>query len=416
MKIDKFKGLNTQQPAEELEDGEFRELENLYVTDGFKLKQRPAVEELIGGDFHSLYESSQGTFVVSADTLYLINEVAQLTPVKTGLTPHTPLHYTEVAGSVYFSNASDKGRITNGQYEIWGLSRPSLAGCTSSVGGGKLSAGRYMVYITYLLSSWEESPASEPEVIQVEDNSSLVVVYTDVPDSAVKVNIYMTGANGTEPRLVAQSNNLSGQIILFDSLGTAPLQTLDISEPPLSDGLSYFNGRITGFFENVLWYTEPLAYSRYRPSTNYYLFPGPITMVEAVDTGLFVGADQTYFLAGADMSQLQQQVVDSSIPVKMSSIVAAKDDIPAFEKESGKIVAMWLSNAGFMAGLPDGTCLRLTEDKVSFPVGENGSMSVVKQNGIIQVLGLLREPSNETNTFGVSDRLTAQVFRNGIQI
>lgn len=414
MKIDKFKGLNTRQPAEELEKGEFRQLTDLYVTNGQKLKQRPAAELLVAGDFHSLHEWSNGTVVVKDGTLYAIDDTGDLTVLDLNVTAHETMSYVEVNNKLYYSNKNENGVIINGERQDWGLDFPDIYLCQT--GSGSMAAGRYMVFLTYTSANGEESPASAPYEVEAPANASLSVHFKDVPDTASTVNVYMTGPNGSEPFLVTQTSDLSSPVEVYSSMGTAPLMTLDYVKPPTSHIIRYYNGRIVGAFDNVLWYTDALAYNRTNMATNYYLFPEEITMIEPVMTGIFVGSDQTYFLSGNDCDALEQHDVDETVPITHTSLTVDAAEIPLLGENTVGKAAIWLSSAGFMLGLENGAVRRLSEDKISFPVGDTGAMQLVKQNGIIQLLGTLREPSDDTNTFEVSDRVTAKVFRNGIQI
>ena len=164
----------------------------------------------------------------------------------------------------------------------------------------------------------------------------------------------------------------------------------------------------------VIWYTDPLAYGLVRKSKNFFMYPSDVTIMEVVDDGFFVVADRTYFLKGKAASDMTQDRALKATGVRGTGMVFDMQDFG--DGESAGDVAVWMSNRGVVAGLPDGSVQLLTERKVTFPVADQGAMALIKRDGLAQLVSTLKEPNDDRDSFSMGDRVTAEVRRNGVVI
>lgn len=411
-KIEKFLGLNTQDAPEALVKGEFREALNLYVTNAQQMAQREAPALITAGDFHSLETIGELTLIVQEQKLLSVDSAGVTTELFDGLTAHEAMSYEEYNGDIFFSNGIDAGMIQDGVVAPWGMELPAPPATVAA--DGSMPAGKYVVYVAYQDTEGAESVASLPARVQLYAQGGINVIFPKFPSYAEIVNVYVTLHDGVVAYLNKQVPVAQTSVLITAEGGTAELTSLDMMPAPPSRIVRKYGGRLIGATGSMLWFTDPYNPRRYRPAENYYLFPVEITMVEVVDTGVYIGADKIYFLEGPDMLNMKQIIADTSPAIFGTGMTLDSAYMPLLETNG--TLALWLSGKGFMAGANSGEAVPLSENKVTFPVATEGAMAFLKQNGTTQLLSLMREPADDSNTFGMQDRVIATVIKNGVQI
>ena len=415
IKIKKFLGLNTMARDEELKPGELRKAENLDVTDSLRLRRRPGYTKVQAGRYHSLWSCDVGAFIVSGDTLYEVDDEGATTAIRSGLTQNAPMAYEVVNNMVFYSNGKEIGKIVEGVHFDWGVEQPDAAFTLTSVGGA-LRPGFYQVRLTYKNVYREESAASDPLTIDTSIQGGIKVSNIPQPASAEveTVCVYITHSDDSvfylarEIPVGVNSTTVSG-----GTFGNE-LKTEFLSPPPPCSMIRYYNGQLYMVDGPVIWYTDPLAYGLVRKSKNFFMYPSDVTIMEVVDDGFFVVADRTYFLKGKAASDMTQDRALKATGVRGTGMVFDMQDFG--DGESAGDVAVWMSNRGVVAGLPDGSVQLLTERKVTFPVADQGAMALIKRDGLAQLVSTLKEPNDDRDSFSMGDRVTAEVRRNGVVI
>ena len=415
IKIKKFFGLNTMARDEELKPGELRKAENLDVTDSFRLRRRPGYTQAQSGRYHSLWGCEVGAYVVSGDTLYEVDEDGVTTAIRTGLTQDAQMTYATVNNEVYYSNGKERGKIVQGAHYDWGVEQPNGSFSLAS-GAGALRPGFYQARLTYVNTFGEESAASESLGVMLSAQGGVAI--TDIPQptssEVTRIRVYVTQADDSVfyladdiPVGVFSTNQASGV------LGNE-LKTEFLSPPPPCSLIRYYKGQLYLVDGPCVWYTDPLAYGLVRKAKNFFMFPSDVTIMEVVNSGIFVVADKTYFLAGDTASGMRQTEALNATGVRGTGMVFDAQDFG--DGEATGDVAVWMSNRGVAAGLPDGSVQLLTERKVAFSVADQGAMALIKRDGLVQLLSTLEEPNNDRENFSMGDRVTAEVRRNGVVI
>ena len=143
---------------------------------------------------------------------------------------------------------------------------------------------------------------------------------------------------------------------------------------PLPAGrcLAFYRGRIYVAANNVLYISDPLS-DFFDTRTGFRTFEADIEMVLAVDSGLYVGADKTYFLAGLSPEEFQRAEVSDDRPVYGTG---------ATKKHNGKIVAMWTTKNGIYAGNEGGTVRNVTDGRYRPGDYSMGSASFLRTSGV----------------------------------
>lgn len=158
------------------------------------------------------------------------------------------------------------------------------------------------------------------------------------------------------------------------SLGLRPL--------PPGDILAFLNGRLYSASGAFLYYSEPYMFGTYNPGRNYIQFPAPITMVEPCQNGVFVSADQTYWIAG-DPSVAELNPV---LPYK--AIPGTSGQVPNSNS------CFWLSERGIVMGSQTGEVKNLQEDKVATGSADAGASLFREVDGVKQIIAPVFGPQD----------------------
>lgn len=175
-------------------------------------------------------------------------------------------------------------------------------------------------------------------------------------------------ANGYEKGLVR--NRLSYDWEDQDYVGPATYKVF--TNPLIGHLIEIWNGRSLVAVDDVIWYSEPFAYGRFRLAANYIPLSGRIRLMRGVKGGVYASDDKAiYFLPGNDM-------------VGLGSI--KKADYPAIEGtdkmiEGSKIgsgelqdrCVVFASTKGICIGGPEGYFKNVTERKLTYPTAIRGT-------------------------------------------
>lgn len=413
-KFEKFIGLNNVDEEEALSTRELRVALNVDITDRGFIKRRKGYTQLQSGSFHSLWSEGGVALVVSGDSLYSIDPNMELSLVRSGLALGRTLSYAYVDGNVYYSNGIVTGRVDNGlQDQTWGVEMPNSPVLTAVSGG--FEPGSYLVKLTFVDASGVESGASQYAYINLQDGQAVSVgLPTALSQTIEHINVYRTPTNGERYYLAATVPYGTANVVLSSESSAVQLETDGLYPVEPGHVVGEYNGRIYVFNGKALYFTEAMGYNSMRLADNFFLYPVNITDVIIARDGIFVGADKTYFLGGADPAEMEQNTASVSVPVRGTSIVVDGSSVEAIDATED--VPMWVSDYGFMAGLPGGNVVELTRKKVDFPVGPTGTSHVVNSEGISKLITVLKSPAAKANNLGFGDRVTAEVRRNGVVI
>lgn len=151
-----------------------------------------------------------------------------------------------------------------------------------------------------------------------------------------------------------------------------PRTTKAFSGPPTGHLLEFYNGRIFIAADNILWYSEPFAYSWYNKAANYIPFVGRLRMVRAVATGLYVSTEtKTYYLGGEQPLEFKLMEV-ADYPAQLGSDCMVPGSRIHGLDYAGSVV-MWTSTHGICVGSINGQFINLTEEKLALPNTNQGA-------------------------------------------
>jgi len=115
-------------------------------------------------------------------------------------------------------------------------------------------------------------------------------------------------------------------------------------------------------------------------------FSSTITMIRAVDDGLYVGTDVgTYFLAGTDPSKMQLTLASPDpVPAQGTDVAIRSDEITQKYNPAGAVI--WTSTRGVVFGLSGGIVLQPTKDRVALDASASRGAAVLLGRRYVVVL------------------------------
>jgi hypothetical protein len=320
----------------------------------------------------------------------------------------THMAYLDLNGRTYYTNGVITGQMEPDGTDIaWGVPRPHTQPNLSQGTSGELFAGSYQVAITYVSDTGEESGTGLAAEIEIAaDNSSIILSdFPPSPSVADFIRVYVSNLDG---RGLYRINDLHPAATTYEidkvsnSAGIR-LQTQFGMEPPPGDILEYHNGRIYIANDNILWFTEPLRYGIVKPMKGFLQFPKRITIVKAVDDGIYICSDRTYWISGVDTPQFHQREV-----LPYGGVFGTGLNIPNFD------AVAWFSKRGIVFGGENGEVLNIMQDRVAVAEHGYGAMLWREHKGLRQIVADLWD--GELNTYAAVDYVVLETARGGVFI
>jgi hypothetical protein len=420
-----FQGINNVQAPERLSFGgtgrskqiasELREALNVDIDDQQRARRRAGyVKIYTGTDCHSFWASGSDAYFVEGNALQRLNSDFTATALRSDLQTGNRMSYLRVdTGETYYSDGYVLGSISGtGTASEWGLETPQLPSLSATA--GSLPAGRYSVTVSVQTSAGTESGARASATIDLASDGG--ILFSNLPNdsNADFVNIYMTPWNGDVLYLakqVAMGTTSTTVTNTYDLTRQVPFQHMD--RPIAGKFLEYYNGRIYFAVGNILYWTLPFAYHIVDYRENFVQFPEDITDVAAVDDGLYVGADKTYFLGGDKPQDFTVKDVTDDVIVSYTMVV-----VPASKvlKEGDDPVVVWTGHRGVWVGGPGGQITNITEDRYVPKSATEGTAVIRDRDGSDQYAALLKDQDGSPEGIYASDVAVAEVYRNGVLV
>jgi len=174
--------------------------------------------------------------------------------------------------------------------------------------------------------------------------------------------------NGTEKGVVR--DRISYAWTAADYVG--PPTTKTFSDPPIGHLLEVHNGVMLIAQDDVLWYSEPYAFSWFDLARSYIQFGSRLAMVKSVREGFFVSTEkETFFHKGGAVKESQQSMV-ADYPAIEGTVVTVNASRVGDGNMTG-LAAMWASTKGVCFGGPDGYFKNFTERRLDYPFAKYGA-------------------------------------------
>lgn len=394
-------GIDVRSPETELPKGAVRSATNVVLTDSGAFRRAPGQELRAALDgAHSLWRGNGTTLVAAGATLY---EVALGNPttyeaIFTGLPVGDPVEYCAVGGDIYFTAGSVLGKLCAdglvrrpGVADLIGYA-PTLA---ETVGG--LFPGRYGVAYSLTNDLGEESPLSSIAWIELTTGGGILLSNLVTATDVTKVNVYVTAANGKELYLNQTRAWTTATSVTDQTLGRDAGKRGKVVMP--GGGIVRdWHGRLVVAQGGFVLFSDPFDRGLADPEYGWLAIGNTVTMLEAVEGGLFVGTDDgVQFFSGNGPDDLKAVTVSSHPAVPNSGTIVPRDMFdPKLVGEGAIPVAVWLSDVGLMIGTPDGQVLEAQASRIRMTTAGGARPTVAWNGGVKQLIF-----SVESMTMGV---------------
>lgn len=379
-------GLRNDVSPERFEEGDLSEALNVDLDGSGSVLTRLAATQVRAGATHSAWSDGSRAFFVAAGTLYeLLPDLTVLARVVA--VGDLPVAYASNGASVFWSNGAQTGAISD-RARGWGLAVP-LAIDLSAV-PGDLAAGSYLVCTAFVRDDGLRSGASVVTRIDVGPSGGISMTLPESSDAdVIAVEVFVSVANGEAQRLVGQGAPGAAFDYLAEvSDGPAAAMSLFVPPPP-GAVLAYYRGRIYIGHGDMIYFTEPFAYHHVDPRSGFMPAVGRVTMLAAVDEGLFVGTDkECAFYSGRDPGEMQR-LKRSSSAVLPGSLAYVPHESAFDGSVASSDVPFWMSSAGICAGMQDGSVRDVTSRRFTPPTAQRAAGGFKQRGGIPQYVANL---------------------------
>ena len=179
--------------------------------------------------------------------------------------------------------------------------------------------------------------------------------------------------------------------------GGAVLKTQFMQPPPPGQFVEYNNGIIIIASGNNIALTRPLQYGLHDPIEDFFMYSERVTMLKGVPDGVYVSADQIYFLPSIGTDQVTQ--VQTLVA---HAIEGAACTLPDTED------VMFVTDRGFVLAGAGGQVKNITDSMLAIDLYPRGAMGYVEHNGHKQVIAIFADGKDNpavSEDFRAGDKL-----------
>lgn len=368
-------GLNNRRPPDQLDeklrDGTpatfLREAVNCDISAKGAIRRRPGYTQSVAGVVHSVWGDGQPQGYAVVDGILSGVRVAptgQPSVVPITFVGHRRVSYSRGAqGEVYWSNGGLSGRLVGEINTPASTATPPTP--TLEITNGALPAGRYLLAFTRTGPAGE-SAATPLSAVDVPANSGI-----QLTGCAPGTEVFMTGPNGELLQHIGTTWGMTFTIALPPTSGRQ-CETLGLAPMPPGTIVRHALGRLVVASGRTLVFSEPYRYGLTNPAESYIPFSAPITVVAPTQNGLYVCAEETYWIPS-----LPPADISTVLPF---GALAHSDVFLDAQTEDDQYCA-WMSPRGAVTATISGKATLVQDDNLNFSEAERGAVMLRRSLG-----------------------------------
>jgi len=371
-------GINNIARPNRLPDGALRDLLNLNPGEGGILTLRAGYEKVADCTDCRFAAGINGRVLLVDDgkvLAYANGATRQIGSLTAG---------ADVAGTIHngelFLSTRAEGLRTDGEtVRAWTVRAPAFT--VEVVPGGGMLSGRYRVAVTAVEDGVESG--TDSMLVTLPAGAAMRVLSAD-PRA---LRVYASVENGET--LYYQGPLIGGATALGGvSDNTETLATDGLVPMPACDEYVSHRGVIAGRLGRYVFLSEPMQPHLMHPVRGFLQYPVDVTVLASGSAGLYVVADRTYLVTGAETLTPEQSRL-----LEVGGVAGTAVTLP-----DGRV--MWFSPSGPVVAGPDG--VRLVSQGVYAPdVAATGAAGLVDHDGNQMVVTTMRgSPLNQTLAAG----------------
>lgn len=411
--LSRFKGLNKKQDPAELDAGELVSAVNVDLTDNEKLRLRKGQTRIDANATRKLWADGRGRIMlaVQGTNLVLYDKNLTATVLRSDMSASMVADFDICGDQVFYADGKVNGRVSfAGTASDWVVEEPPGQPALSSA-GGSLYEGLYHVNVTYIHQDGRESGTGESAEINI-SGGGILLTGISVPVSAniQFKNIYCSDANGLVPRFIAQIPAAQTTYTITSRRTGYTLDKQFMCPPPLATQVAFTQSRIWVASGSYVYGSLPYTYHLYDQRYEYMAFPETVDLLARTESGLYVSADQMYFidLEGEDPTP---RVLSTS-----KAIVGSKTYMPAEdvgEGDPGEMLPVFTMENGIVYGTRGGTLVNMTKSKLDIGKVSSAATMYRKEGGITQVITSVKGEGANLGANLYEDPTNITVIRKG---
>lgn len=366
--FESFTGINNLLPEHRLSEQDLLQAKDVDIGLTGEITRRAGFAQVSGLCHKNLHQASG----------YLLATVgAQLTAIHPDGSRHI-LHPALGPERVWYCDLPD-GRTTWTNGLIHGVtdgltSQERSVPTPESLGApdaafGNLHPGRYRYHLSHVrLADRLEGPAISSEPITIDQGGLRL---DGLPErEGCAVNVYLSGQDGEGAYLAGVATGGSFEYTGSNAALVLPCRTLGAQPFPLGTITAFWRGRVLVAQGNVLWASRPMA-PHLADWRDFRQLPAPITAIQPVDDGIYVGTTQDLvFLGGSTFDGLGYQPTRRGPVVPGSGVSAPGDRIKLGDGTGGGTAMLCIAGGEIVAGFNGGQTTSLTANRYRTPAAE----------------------------------------------
>lgn len=359
--LDKFIGINNVQPGHRLKSTELASATNVDIGLDGEIRRRRGYTQVSEVCHKNLWQA-QGFMLATCNGDLVRTDGTTQAVLQESLGVDRVWYCNLPDGRTTFSNGLING-ITDGvTAQAWGVPTPESVGAHTPV-AGDLFPGSYRWAISYVrLADGLEGMLAYSGQIELETGGILLTGLPEEPGH--KINVYLS--NGEGFYFAGTTLGSSFSYLGANNALTLPAITEHAYPMPVGTVTAFWRGRVLVAQGNILWASLPHQWEHCNLRRDFKQFSAPITLVQPVDGGVFVGTEQELaFLGGQQWDQLAYVRKINGAVVLGSGVT-----VPGEELDASGDAMVCIADGGIEAGLGDGSTRNLADDRYTTAVTE----------------------------------------------
>lgn len=367
--FDKFQGINNVLPPERLADQELVTAINVDIGLSGEVRRRGGFTLDTEGCHKNLWQADGYMLATCNGALTAIRPGGARTVVHPYMGQDRLWYCNLPDGRTTFSNGLICG-ITDGVTATgWGVPEPDGVGAFTEV-AGQLFPGEYRYRLTHvrLSDGLEGGPVyAEPAQIQ---NGGILLTGLPVRDG-FGLNVYLTSHNDDGAYLAGTALTGSFSYLGKNDALVLPCRTDHIQPAPAGIATQFWRGRVLTASGNLLHASRPNQWEHFDPLRDFKQFSAPITLVQPVDNGIYVGTtEELAFLSGTDFDGLAYAQVLRGHVVLGSGVEVRGERISLGDGGGQGKAMVCIADRILVAGFNGGNIQRLSDGRYQTDVQE----------------------------------------------
>lgn len=187
-----------------------------------------------------------------------------------------------------------------------------------------------------------------------------------------------------------------------------------LGDPIRASCIESFKGRIYLAGGKTLWATELYLYHFINRTRGFMQFEHEITLVMAVDNGLYIGTTGGLYFVQGVFGQFKLSHINSDAVLPGSGqYVSAELVHPQARNQpmpTGS-AAVFMTSCGIVAGFDNGTCFNLTYGSMIFPAANSAASLFRQDQGANSYIAAVDSAGGPSSTARIGDYVDAEIVR-----